>query len=297
MKHLSIAAAVAGAALATAPLVATGQPASPAAGASPAAHAAASPGAMAPGGAMAPAAGNLQTGTVPTGPGVVSGAPVVGATPFPTPPPDTTAQTYVPENYVEVEFPGAPNWNAFVALEKTINEYSMTTTTHVAKGGRVEERLYHMAYRKPTFGFNAILSGPGSGQAAVWHGGNRVRGHNALGLKAVLPINDPKATDLAGKTIVAAYMPWIVNGFELAGGGKLYEQPGPTVGGEATTLVTMLPIDPKRDRDCTIEQLYLSNTTHLPMEHDCFAGSAHQEHEVFSDWKINPNLPDSTFII
>lgn len=283
MRHLLLTAATACAAIAAAPLVALAQ-------ASPApAMASAAP---MPAGAAAPAGEGA-----PTGAGVVTGQVPVGATPLPTVPPDVTASTYVPTTYVEDDIPNLTGWNAFIAADKAANEYSMTVRTHVVFGGRTEERLYHMAYRKPLFGWNDIVSGNGAGQAAVWHGGNRVRGHNALGLKAVLPINDPKAMDLAGKTIVAAFFPWIINGFELAGGGKIYEQPGPTIGGEATTLETMIPLNPKADRGCTSEQLFLSTTTHLPVEHDCYAGGTHQEHEVFSDFKINPNLPDSTYII
>jgi len=226
-------------------------------------------------------------------------APAPGAaTPFPTIPPDVTRTTYNPTVYVEVHIDGAPAWNQFVDADRTIADYSFTLRSHEVQGSTIEDRVYHFAYMKPSFALSNVISGRSAGTGAVWHGGNKIKGHLSglfAHLKAIMQIDDPRALDLRGKTIVAGFFPWIINGFELASGGKLTESPGPVVDGVPTTTVSMRPLDPKRDAGCTTEEIMLSSVTHLPVEHDCYVGSFLAEHEIISDMKVNLGLTPGYF--
>ncbi len=189
-----------------------------------------------------------------------------------------------------------PAWDAFVKADQGIKDYTETVTTHEVLGDKTEERVYHFSYQKPSYARSEIVSGPGAGGAAVWHGGDKVKGHQGgflSGIKLVISENDSRATDIRGKTIESAFFPWMIEGFEK--GGKMSEAPGPTVDGVATDAVTMIPSDPAKSRNLTKETILLSRTTHLPVEHMGWEGDKLVEQEMFTDQKINPGLPHDTF--
>jgi hypothetical protein len=188
-----------------------------------------------------------------------------------------------------------PAWDAFVKADQGIKDYTETVTTHEVSGDRTEDRVYHFSYQKPSYGRSEIISGPGAGGAAVWHGGDKVKGHQGgllSGIKLVISENDPRATDIRGKTIEAAFFPWMIAGFQRPG--KLSEAPGPTINGVATDAVTLIPADTKV-RNLTKETILLSRTTHLPVEHMGWEGDKLVEQETFTDQKINVGLPHDTF--
>jgi outer membrane lipoprotein-sorting protein len=189
-----------------------------------------------------------------------------------------------------------PAWDAFVKADQGIKDYTETLTTHEVLGNRTEDRVYHFSYAKPSYARSEIISGPGAGGAAVWHGGDKVKGHQGgflAGIKLVISENDPRATDLRGKTIEAAFFPWMIAGFEKSG--KLSEAPGPTIDGVETDAVTLIPDDPAKERNLTKETILLSRTTHLPVQHLGYEGDKLVEQETFSEEKINVGLPKETF--
>jgi hypothetical protein len=189
-----------------------------------------------------------------------------------------------------------PAWDAFKKTADALKNYTETLTAHEVKGGRVEDRVYHFAFAKPALARSEIVSGPGSGGAAVWHGGDTVRGHKGgilSAFKLTISIDDPKATDLRGKRIDAAFFPTMIAGFEREG--KLSEAPGTPVDGSPTDDVTLIPTDPAKVRNLTKEVLVISRTTHLPIEHLGYEGTQLVEDEHFTDQKVDVGLPPSTF--
>jgi hypothetical protein len=189
-----------------------------------------------------------------------------------------------------------PAWEAFKKANESIKDYTETITSHEIKGSNVQDRVYHFAFAKPAFARSAIVSGPGSGGEAVWTGGDHVRGHQGGFLKMIklsIPIDDSRATDLRGKTIDAAFFPTIIASFDS--GGTLTEEPGPIVDGVPTDAVSHVPADPTKVRGLTKDVFLISRTTHLPVEHLGYEGSQLVEDDKFTDQKINPGLPPSTF--
>ncbi len=189
-----------------------------------------------------------------------------------------------------------PGWDAFARTVDRMNAYTMVVTTHEVQGASVEDRVYACSYAKPGFARSEIASGPGRGSTAVWHGGETVRGHAGgflRGIKLDVPEHDRRATDLRGNTIEMGYFPTIIKTFESSG--KLSESAGPTVAGEQTVAVTLIPDAPAQERDLTREILVISAQSHLPLEHLGYQGDALVEREAFSDYVIDPVLAPSTF--
>jgi hypothetical protein len=189
-----------------------------------------------------------------------------------------------------------PAWDAFKKADASIKDYTETITAHEVKGNDVQDRVYHFAFAKPALARSAIVSGPGSGGEAVWTGGDHVRGHQGGFLKMIkltIPIDDSRATDLRGKTIDAGFYPTMIAAFDS--GGALSEAPGPIVAGDPTDAVTHVPPDPSKVRGLTKDVYLISRTTHLPVEHLGYEGTQLVEDDKFTDVKINPDLPPSTF--
>jgi hypothetical protein len=189
-----------------------------------------------------------------------------------------------------------PAWDAFKKADESIKDYTETITAHEVKGSDVQDRVYHFAFAKPTSARSAIVSGAGSGGEAVWTGGDHIRGHQGGFLKMIkltLAIDDARATDLRGKTIDAAFFPTMIAAFES--GGPITEEPGPSVDGSPTDAVSHIPPDPTKVRGITKDVYLISRTTHLPVEHLGYEGAQLVEDDKFTDQKINPGLPPSTF--
>lgn len=196
----------------------------------------------------------------------------------------------------EAPAPSVPAFEAFKKANDAVKDYTETIVAHEVKDGRVEDRTYHYSFKKPDFARTEIVSGPGSGGAAVWKGGDTVRGHQGgflRGIKLTLSIHDGRATDLRGKTIDAAAYPSMIAA--MTDDGTLSEEPGQPVAGVATDDVVLLPSDPTKIRGLTKDVLVLSRETHLPLEHLGYQGTQVVEDEKFTDLKLNSDLPDSTF--
>jgi len=190
-----------------------------------------------------------------------------------------------------------PAWVAFKKANDAIKDYTETLTSHEVSGTKTEDRVYHFAFAKPTLARSSVISGPGRGGEAVWHGGDTIRGHQGgflSGIKLTLSIHDGRATDIRGKTIDAAFYPTIIANME-GDGGKISGEPGPVIDGAPTDEVVLTPADPSKDRGLTKDVLIFSQTTHLPVEHLGYQGSQVVEDDKFTDIKVNPDLPESTF--
>ncbi len=190
-----------------------------------------------------------------------------------------------------------PVWVAFKKANDAIKDYTETLTSHEVSGTKTEDRVYHFAFAKPALARSAIISGPGRGGEAVWHGGDTIRGHQGgflSGIKLTLSIHDGRATDIRGKTIDTAFYPTMIATME-GNGGKMTGEPGPLVDGAPTDEVVLTPADPSLDRGLTKDVLIFSQTTHLPVKHLGYEGTQIVEDDTFTDIKVNPDLPAGTF--
>ncbi len=192
-----------------------------------------------------------------------------------------------------LEAKSTPALNAFAAAWDKITDYTETIVTHeVTNDGKsTQDRTYGYKFLKPTYAVIDIEDGPGKGGGAAWHGGDRVKGHQGgllSGIKLMVAITDPRATSLRGDTLDVASFAYELTHFESTPG-TLAEGPGPSLGGDATTEVT-LNASPPESNGVTKETLDISNATHLPVKRTQYVGSSVVKTEVFSNVKLNPGL-------
>jgi outer membrane lipoprotein-sorting protein len=184
---------------------------------------------------------------------------------------------------------------AFAAAWAGVDDYTATITVHETDGKNVQDRVYHYAYKKPTFAKIDVVSGPGKGSGAVWTGGDHVRGHMGgflSGIKQSIPITDPRATSLRGDTIEKASFQSVADDFK---NGKIDPVAADaTVDGVATDAVTV-GLTPASAAGATREVVYLSRATHLPVRRAAYAGDVPVKQEDFSDVKLNPGLTEGDF--
>jgi outer membrane lipoprotein-sorting protein len=178
-----------------------------------------------------------------------------------------------------------------------INDYTVTITTHETAGTRVQDRVYEYAFKKPSFAKIETVSGPGRGSAAVWHGGDTVRGHQGgflAPIRLTVGIHDGRAVSLRGDTIDSASFPYQLDHFRSTKG-ELTEAAGPAIAGVVTEELTLKPADPAADGNVTRDVLYLSTVTHLPVRRERFEGDQLVKQEDFTNLKLNVGLKDDYF--
>jgi hypothetical protein len=144
-----------------------------------------------------------------------------------------------------------------------------------------------------------IVSGPGSGGVAVWHGGDTVRGHQGGFLRFItlnVNVHDARATSLRGDTIDSASFESQLEHVR-ATKGKLDEAQGPTIEGGVTDVLTLAAADPAANRNVTREVLYVSRATHLPVKRELFEGNIVVKTQIFSALRINPGLQAKDFTL
>jgi outer membrane lipoprotein-sorting protein len=184
---------------------------------------------------------------------------------------------------------------AFATAWAAVDNYTTTITVHETDGKNVQDRVYHYAYKKPTFAKIDVVSGPGKGSGAVWTGGDRVRGHMGgflSGIKQSIAITDSRATSLRGDTIEKGSFQSVADDFK---NGKVDPSAADaTVDGVATDAVTV-GLTPAAPGGATREVVYLSRATHLPVRRMAYAGDALVKQEDFSDVKLNPGLTEGDF--
>src|SRR5215469_5196645 len=95
----------------------------------------------------------------------------------------------------------------FAAAWTKVTTYTCTIQAHEVSGSRVQDRTYAMKFRKPYDTKMDITGGDGHGGAAVWHGGDTVRGHQGgfvSFIKLNLNVHDSRAVSIRGTTIADA---------------------------------------------------------------------------------------------
>lgn len=205
------------------------------------------------------------------------------------------AQTPVPAS--DVKNKPVPAFQAFQKAWEAVDNYEETIVVHETTndGKQTQDRTYDYKFVKPTYALITITDGPGKGGGAAWHGGDKVKGHQGgllSHLKLIVPINDPRAVDMRGDTLVVASFQWELNHY-LTMPGTMTEASGPTIDGHATTAVTLAINEPASNNGVSKDVLDLDNSTHLPARREQYVGSALVKSETFKDVKLNPGLKPS----
>lgn len=180
----------------------------------------------------------------------------------------------------------------YAAAWAKVTTYTCTIQAHEVSGSRVQDRTYAMKFRKPYDTRMDITAGDGHGGAAVWHGGDTVRGHQGgfiSFIKLNLNIHDSRAVSIRGTTIAEA------------GFGALYDHikglKGATIDATsdgADTKIDIAVADPSADQSVTKELMVLG-ADDLPVEYDQWEGSTLVKHVTYGNVLLNPTLSDSDF--
>jgi len=163
-------------------------------------------------------------------------------------------------------------------------------------GSRVQTRTYTYKVLAPNSAFAAIVSGPGTGTVAAWRGGDVVKAHQGGQLspiKLTIPIDDPRVQTLRGDTLDTGTFAYELQ-YMLATPGTLAEKAGPTIGGVATTAVTLKIKDPAVAA-VTAVVLAISTASHLPVRRQLYVGSTVVKTETFDNTKVNVGLRQQDF--
>lgn len=180
----------------------------------------------------------------------------------------------------------------FSAAWDKVNTYTCTIAAHEVSGSRVQDRTYAMEFRKPLDTRMDITGGDGRGGAAVWHGGDTVRGHQGgiiSFIKLNLNIHDSKAVSIRGTTIADANFGAFLS--------HIKGLKGATVDAAADgsdTKINIAVADPSADGNVTKELLVLGSNN-LPIEFDQWEGDNQVKRVKYSDVALNVDIPDSAF--
>ncbi len=180
----------------------------------------------------------------------------------------------------------------FEAAWAKVNTYACTIVGHEVSGSHVQDRTYTIKFRKPYDTRMDITAGDGRGGAAVWHGGDTVRGHQGGFISFIrlnLSIHDPKATSLRGTTIAEANFGALLEHLKALKGSTI---DATTEDGQ--TKINIAVADPANDQNVTRELMVLG-ANGLPVEFDQWEGDTQVKRVTYSDVALNVELSDSTF--
>lgn len=172
-----------------------------------------------------------------------------------------------------------------------LHSYTCVVTAHEVLGTRVQDRTYNLTFRKPYDTKLEITGGNGRGGAAVWHGGDTLRGHQGgfvSFIKLNLSIHDPRATTIRGTTIAEASFGAIFDHVKSLKGTIESSESN-----DLTTIDFSVP-DPTADDNVTKERVVLA-ANGLPSEYDQWEGDALVRKVVYTDVVVDPLLADSAF--
>jgi outer membrane lipoprotein-sorting protein len=184
-----------------------------------------------------------------------------------------------------------PAFADFVRAFADVTDYQAKVTVHETSddGKDVADWAYDYRWMRPNLARIEVTDGRNKGGVAVWHGGDKVQGHQGGFLAVVklnLDIHDKRATSLRGDTIETASFAYDIKHYETTDG-TLAEAAGPALDGHATTAVTLAVADPKSTGNVTKDVLDISNATHLPLRRQQFIGTQLVKSETFRDFKAN----------
>jgi len=174
----------------------------------------------------------------------------------------------------------------------SIHTYEGTVTVHEVKGNSVQDRVYLVRFRKPTQTRVDILDGDGRGCAAIWNGGDKVRGHQGGFLSFVklnVDLRSKFSTDLRGSTIDQANFGALLAHLESVD--PKFEHVT-TVAGKVVLAIATKPLAPNSD---VTKEVYILAPNWLPLEFTEYAGNKVVRHVINSGLKLNIKIPASSW--
>ena len=178
------------------------------------------------------------------------------------------------------------------ATWESVHSYECTATVHEAKGTSVQDRTYLVRFERPTQTRVDIVAGDGRGSAAIWNGGDRVRGHQGGFLSIIrlnVGIHSKFATDLRGNTIAEANFGSLIAHLESLDPSVEH------VTRSAGKIVFVVAFDPPSPNTDVSKEVYILAPNWLPIEYYEFAEDKVVRHVVDSSLKLNINMPASTW--
>ena len=187
--------------------------------------------------------------------------------------------------------------NAASASFAKIADYSMTIDVHEISGSNVQDRTYHVLFKKPLFERVDVIAGSGRGAGVVWLGGDKVKGHKGgflSGLRLTMDLHNSQVVTLRGDGIETATIPSMLDDFTRIKG-TVSQAPGPAIDGSDTVAVALDVADPASNNSVSREVLYLSTATHLPLRRERFAGATLVKSEYVTELKTDVGLTSNDF--
>jgi outer membrane lipoprotein-sorting protein len=185
--------------------------------------------------------------------------------------------------------------NKFQTAWDATHTYTATLTAREVLNGKTQDRVYTLAFQKPTSARLNITGGDGKGSVAVWQGGDTVRGHKGGFLsmiKLTLNIHNPQATSLRGTTIAQSYFGSQLDHMKAT----KWKSADVTVDGDNATI-NGVPEDPSQD-DGIVKEVMTLGANGLPVELIQYDAPDTVAKDVkYTDIKVNVDLPDSTWQI
>lgn len=171
--------------------------------------------------------------------------------------------------------------------------YQATITAREYLNGNIQDRVYEIKFQKPSDVRLNVVGGDGKGSAAVWHGGDRVVGHQGGFLSMIhlnVNIHARIATSMRGRTIAdAGFGPALAHIKSIK-----WKSLEVAVDGDRATLTGIVQ-DPAQNGGLTKEVVTLG-ANGLPVELTDYEGAGTiARHEVYTNVQTNVALPDSTW--
>ncbi|HET9343637.1 MAG TPA: hypothetical protein VFO25_12060 [Candidatus Eremiobacteraceae bacterium] len=179
----------------------------------------------------------------------------------------------------------------FATVWDKLGSYTCSLSAHEVLGTRVQDRTYTFVFRKPYDTKMDITGGDGKGGAAVWHGGDTLRGHQGGFLSFVklnLNIHDSRATSIRGTTIAQANYGAILDHVKSLKG-TIEATPA-----DNGTYIDFSVPDPSSDMNVTKERVVLASNG-LPSEYEQWEGDTLVRRVDYTDVVIDPHISDSAF--
>jgi hypothetical protein len=163
----------------------------------------------------------------------------------------------------------------FATALSSLNGYNATIQLYEVKGGSTEHAVFAYTFSKPTSVTMKVEQGPNAGATVKWSGGPNVNasksGPFGITMGKNVSLNDPLVTSLRGYTVSDLSLGGILAHAQQTGG--TLSSGSTTLNGVAVNAVRLNVANPSQNNGMTREVLYLSESSHLPVRIDGFAGS------------------------
>jgi len=188
-----------------------------------------------------------------------------------------------------------PEWSAFGKIAEHFSNAKFDVASHIVNATGVHDNVLRISFRKPRFARCEVIDGNGAGGVAVWRGGPEVlvRPPGILSrFSLALGRSDAHVVDSRGRGCGQTTLDNFAT--EYAANGSLEETSGPTIDGAATDAIAWKRTadDPSGD---TKRLLFISKTTHLPVELKCYHDSTLVEDSHYRNIQLDIDMPFSTF--